>query len=90
MADFSIGIGDLRDQARRIGFAPLSSRDAHLGAHVGVLHRPMFAAVWLPGDTLAARPFHKPGAGRTARSRCRWNKRGAVSSPEPIEQTPMS
>ncbi len=39
---------------------------------------------------VGARPFHKPGAGCTACSRCWRSRRTAISSSYPIEQTPTS
>jgi hypothetical protein len=41
-------------------------------------------------ETTPFRPFHKPGAGCTACSRCWRSRRTAVSSSYPIEQTPTS
>ena len=41
-------------------------------------------------QSTACRPFHKPGAGCTARPRCWRSRRTAISSSYPIEQTPTS
>jgi hypothetical protein len=41
-------------------------------------------------ETSPARPFHKPGAGCTACSRCWRSRRTAISSSYPIEQTRTS